>query len=116
MIIHIPQKTPYLTWNKKDSSTWVFPQDAFHHAFSAVEIQVYYSYKQRCITDFTHNRHKILAVVILFHRASDLPIKFPKFGDIMNEEEDLEDVWFYVVIARGFLRNCTWLLKKSARP
>jgi hypothetical protein len=34
-----------------------------------------------------------------------LPVKFPELGDIMNEEEDLEDVWFYVVIACGFLRN-----------
>jgi hypothetical protein len=92
MTIHILQKTLYLTWKKKDSSTWEFPQDAFHHAVSAVQIQVYYSYKQRCITDFTRNQHKILAVVILFHRESDLPVKFPELGDIMNEEEDLEDV------------------------
>jgi hypothetical protein len=48
--------------------------------------------------------NKILAVVILFHTENGLPIKFPNLGEIMNEE-DLEDVWFHVINARGFLRN-----------
>jgi len=42
--------------------------------------------------------------VILFHTENDLSFKFPNVGGIMNEE-DLEDVWFHVVNARGFLRN-----------
>ena len=61
--------------------------------------------KQKCITYLNYNRHKILAVMILFHTANGLPIKFPDLGDIMNEGKDLDDVWFHVVNARSFFKK-----------
>ena len=47
MAVRIPQNTPCLNKNRKDSYTWEFPNDAFHHAFSALHIHVYYSYEKK---------------------------------------------------------------------
>ena len=78
MAVRIPQNTPCLNKNRKDSYTWEFPNDAFHHAFSALHIHVYYSYeKKKFFTYFTYKRHKIRAAVTLLHTANGSPIKFP---------------------------------------